>query len=473
MKNLSLEGNSTFTEFKKLFHERFKDISIFETPNFNLVKVVLDGLKVNYKKQFDPYSFIDKSNILIKICFAYRHWQFSSKKRLKKFEDELKQFRDRKLLIKGPKRVSIKSEVRKSAFFLFSESIPEKERLFFDFFENTQDRETDIDAHGLTNVILYTNSKVHDWGLIEELKEKIFQLKRSGQFSKMDIQNVILAIQKFYLQYVLWNFVLLRLNCKSMVFQCHYHNEGMLWALKKNSVKAIELQHGIISESDIFYVMPKSVLPFRKKALFADEIWVYGETWKNILMNGFEYDKDQIVVFGYYPGLEIDQIAYNKLKVFSANRKVIAIATQPKLKEYFIQYIKFLISDFERKKLFSEYCIVIKPHPGDPLGLYNSFDVPGKVIVTDVAVNAFLSASDIIVSSYSTVLVEAKLFNLKCYSLMIDERMDYIQQFLKSGISSPLSLIQNPVDLKNENIIVNSVDFFTEVNRSMLPILYN
>jgi hypothetical protein len=64
----------------------------------------------------------------------------------------------------------------------------------------------------------------------------------------------------------------------------HYHNEGKALAFKRKDIKTIELQHGLIAATDVFYVFPPQTKSIINKALFADEIWVYGpETDANAL----------------------------------------------------------------------------------------------------------------------------------------------------------------------------------------------
>ena len=65
--------------------------------------------------------------------------------------------------------------------------------------------------------------------------------------------------------------------------------EALIAALRDLGIKSVEIQHGLISASDYYYVYSEKLKPGLEKALFPDTIGLYGQYWKNILLRGAEW----------------------------------------------------------------------------------------------------------------------------------------------------------------------------------------
>ncbi|MFN5183945.1 MAG: hypothetical protein ACK5D5_13065, partial [Bacteroidota bacterium] len=76
----------TFTNFKNKFYSRISDFSIFDCEEINLLKVVLDGLKVNYSERSGFFAskeldsgFFHLKNHLRRVKLKAEFMQFSEK----------------------------------------------------------------------------------------------------------------------------------------------------------------------------------------------------------------------------------------------------------------------------------------------------------------------------------------------------------------------------------------------------------
>jgi hypothetical protein len=159
-----------------------------------------------------------------------------------------------------------------------------------------------------------------------------------------------------------------------------------------------------------------------------------------------------------------------KILDVAGSRKIIIIATQTGSEREFIDYANWLKKDLEQKGLFEEYLIVLKPHPNEPLELYEEVLEENKLYLFNGSLDALFNVSEIIIAIYSTTLIEAHRFDLNCFSLFVDRYEDYINTFVESGFSYLLQPNENPVELmaniRGEKI--SSRDYFQEVDGNML-----
>ncbi|MGB0165824.1 MAG: hypothetical protein ACPF8V_03115, partial [Luteibaculum sp.] len=133
---------------------------------------------------------------------------------------------------------------------------------------------------------------------IQKLRKR---LKLSDKIQEKVFNCIDYWLEIFFLDFVFYSHLFKALDCKNVYIICHYHNEGLIAAARKLSVKVIELQHGLISKGDLYYAYDDWIKPVAEKALFQDELWVYGQYWKDlIIQKGSELKENQIIVKGYY-----------------------------------------------------------------------------------------------------------------------------------------------------------------------------
>jgi len=255
-------------------------------------------------------------------------------------------------------------------------------------------------------------------------------------------------------------------NLKIAFTNEHYQYEYMFYALKRRGVKIIELQHGLIANEDMFYVYDKKILKVKEKALFADEMWVYGQYWKDTLLNGYEYDEKQIKIFGYYLYYEKNfsdafQQEINKIK--QKYPFVIFATAQKNLEKHLAEYINFLLQDAYQKS--QKFALIIKEHPSATQSTIDFINVPKEnVFVMNYPIEWLFQVCDAHFSIYSTTLYDALMFNIQHnFALKHPLFSDYVESIVNKGIAIELLPTENLLDkisASNTTIPPLNVDYF-------------
>lgn len=453
----------TFTDFKKDFYSRVNDFSIFDCQDFNLLKVVLDGLKVNYSSRGKIRTPVFYPLILFRLFWVLKNLikinkLFWSDKHLAPLTPN-----GCKYLLIDSNKFSIHGEnVYRSLFMGYL-----KEDLKNDYWhivnENTPSLFNCDDHWSNINESTISKSTKDDIQLIKSLKFTFKKIQNSGVFSPFELFNIQISIQLFFDKYKTWKKYLSSSDFEKCFLICHYHNEALIYALKKMQVQIIEIQHGLIAKEDIFYCFPPVVSSVISKALFADQIWVFGEYWKSVLLKGVEYKLNQIKVLGDYQCYSnwITKEQEVEINLFIQNNPVILISTQTFLHKHFISYVKSLSNKL--KNLESNYRVIIKIHPSEEKELYKELNDLTNVKIFDVNLYYLFKISSIHISGYSTTLYEALRFGLSNYSLRIDQCFDYIEAIVNQGVSKLLLLDALPELNNNHNKInSNELNYFYE-----------
>lgn len=432
MEDLSLKEGQSFSEFKEKFYKRFPDLTIFNCgDDLNLVKVVLDGLKVNYIQK----GFSNGFNSFLIQLFLYLVKQIKSKTK-----NQIP--KKSKVLLYGSHR-RVNDGSNKLVYF----------QKFLDYYGEKA----------------FYISQLEDISYFKVDSEKRIFLKKlfsflshlKPYFSDFDHKNIEIATKKFFEEFVSWDNRLKNSNIEIAHFTQHYHREGLMLALRKNKVRALELQHGLISENDIFYCFPKEILSVREKALFPDEIFLVGSHWDKVLEKGFEYPKNRrklVSDFWEYPILKNNRIT-NDTTV------IILVASQTLIREYLFNYAKWLTSQLN--KIEANFKLIFKPHPAELAkndGFYDQ-QVPQNMLISSEDIYPLLAEADIQISVYSTTLIEGHKFGVINYSLLKEDYIDYVEGFLKNEYSLPLNEEEMPILLKkNTGININSGEYFLPFN---------
>lgn len=100
---------------------------------------------------------------------------------------------------------------------------------------------------------------------------------------------------RFLAEYYVFSFFIKIFHIKKVYFVCSYSYFGYIYACKKNKVKVIEIQHGLINDNHPGYIYKEEV----NKKLFPDELLVYGNRFKEIILNNSTiYEPEQIKIIG-------------------------------------------------------------------------------------------------------------------------------------------------------------------------------
>jgi hypothetical protein len=452
----------TFTDFKNNFYKRVDDVSLFDCGEINLLKVVLDGLKVKYTSKGKVNSYIFYP------LWLYRLYCFIKRKKTTNTLDNLVD-RNKVFLISDNGRTILDQKGDNISLY-FNNIICDlgRENCLIVMENNSLCKDYDYTYKELEAYYSYFPLSKEDALFRKNLISCYKKIAKSKVFLPNELADIKFAFHKFFIQYKVWNSFIINFNkINKAFFVCHYHKEGEILALKNNNIFSIELQHGLIAPQDIFYVFPDKINSFKDRMLFADKMLVYGEYWKQVLLKGYEYSDYQIAVIGYY--LADFNINYkeevNKLKNEFENSKVILITTQTFLHEHFIELAQRIESELIKRN--KNYIIILKPHPAERIELYqNYFNKSKYVKILMIPLPILFSVANIHVSIYSTTLYDALRHNLNNYTYKVKECEDYVNEIIKSGIAKELIDYDEFFDsIDNFNSFsFNYVDFFEKYN---------
>lgn len=442
--------DKTFAEFKQDFYSRVKDFSLFDAGEFNLLKVVLDGLKVDYASKGKIRVFIFSSPFLINLYFFVTRLRAGARSPVKKnWIEGLKKISKRKILTIDPGGRTLKTEEGNVSFY-FGNILKSLGRdNVISIVEGRKPNLPDNDLHvGEYNSLLAAecgNLNAEDIAQLKLLRKTFTRIEASGIFSEPEKLNIRIAFQQFFIQNLFWRNALKYISPEKVLLWPHYHREGCIAAFREKKIHVIELQHGLIAAEDIFYVLPEKVRSVQKKALFADEIWVYGQFWKDQLLKGAGYDDKQIKIVGFFP---VSIVPPEKLvtdyKNLFPGKKNILVTTQTFMDEYFCDYIKFLSADLLTRS--SPYGIIVKLHPAESLEKYSALKGLENVKIVNENLDVLFRAAELHISSYSTTLFDALRFDVPNFSIWVELYGDYIALFRDEGISRVMNGKENPLD---------------------------
>jgi len=444
---------TTFSAFKADFYGKAKDLSLYDCGDLNLLKVVLDGLKVNY---------ISRGAIRLPFFLPDVLWNLSQAIKRKKNAglETLRENKEANILIAD---LSGRSETEKEGkpqsyyFHTLLSEFQSAECIHVVEYFKKKGYPHDLDLRKLS-YLQYTPSDNYEKRLRKDLIQTFSHIKNSKVFSKAELTNIQIAIQSFFCQYKIWNEVLRKLPAiKYCLLEQHYHHEGLLLALKRNKIQSYEIQHGLISEKDIFYVFPKEISAIRDKALFPDKILVYGEYWKNTLLKGSEFTKENITLVGDLRKKSASiasQEEEKEIKDFSKNHKIILVSSQTFMHEFYADYT-LKLSDLLRSK-HTGWKIILKLHPNEKEENYSSLRNIPNVLISKSNILYLFKLAAIHISVYSTTLYDALGYDLVNFSLINEGFKDYSLDIVKDKIAYALEQQEDPIEKSKEFLHIPS-----------------
>lgn len=434
----------TFTDFKNDFYSRIKDLSLFDCGDINLLKVVLDGLRVKYKSD-QPI----KSDFLLP-GFAYeaKYILKSIKYNIKRNHRTYIRKEDKgKILIGFSERAYSIDGKNKSVYFERLFNLMGRDNVVFVGESKKEELgdEADYRLQVLINNYSVMPANKEDRSLRHELKNTFDRIARSGIFSPSEQSGIASAFEVFLIHFKAWNLILKELKPPVVIFDQHYHREGFILACQLNHVKTIELQHGLIVPEDMFYVFPGAAKDIIHKALFADHIFVYGEYWKRNLLKGVEYNANQIHTIGFYHYEEETNNSHEELVEFAGECDIILITTQVNMSATYCRYIKML-SQLLYKKNYP-WKIIVKIHPSEEVADYSEVSDLLNCKIVKLPLSDLFKMAKIHISVYSTTLFDAHRFIIHNFTLYDEKHEDYCKRIENDGIAKPLTIFDDPVQL--------------------------
>jgi len=251
-------------------------------------------------------------------------------------------------------------------------------------------------------------------------------------FSEAEITSKVLL---FYAKFLTYRFLLTVLVLERVFMISNYGKEAFIAACKHKGIHTIELMHGSITAADGFYNFPRPYPDLFRRGLFPDKLAVYGEYWKQVVVQGNVFPQDSVIVSGYY--LKVPDILESTV---SRDKTVVLVSTQPTIQRELREYISFLKSQLDS----GQWYIIIKPHPNENVEAYVSLLQPGFVTLADKSAYELLALADIHIGVYSGLLFEAIRYSVCNYALLVKSVSAYCQEVINSGVALPLRPDQLP-----------------------------
>jgi hypothetical protein len=171
-----------------------------------------------------------------------------------------------------------------------------------------------------------------------------------------------------------------------------------------------------------------------------DYLLMYGDLWRNRLLQGIEWKPEQLLMMGDYTELFVQE------KASTQKENVVLMCAQKFLSD---QYLPWIAQLKVVLKNHPDWKMVVKLHPYEP-----KQDVPKYMALADKQVeivqsgslNDWFSKSKIQLSVYSTTFYDALGFNVCNYSLQNYGSMsDYAADMIAEAVALPLDVHENPV----------------------------
>jgi hypothetical protein len=272
------------------------------------------------------------------------------------------------------------------------------------------------------------------------LKDVLGKLKKSNVLSKIEFQYVESSFYVFFNSFSRWQSMLAVAAPRALVGITHYHNEGCLAAAKMLGIKTIELQHGLISKHDLYYVYPSKYRNALEKGMFPNEIWLFGNFWKRVLESGAESEFMKPVVVGNFT----TDSNVKTTEVQKENR--VLLCAQKNLTEPYVKWIRFMRDEVLPKH--PEWKLIVKLHPLETEAEKYMAESNGSVEVLPIltSLNEQLQRAKIQVSIYSTTFFDALGMNVKNYSLnSLGYSIDYASEMIELNVAETLAEFEDVI----------------------------
>lgn len=262
-----------------------------------------------------------------------------------------------------------------------------------------------------------TNENIKVLTTIEQDIYKAFELKIP--LKKLAINKLL----NFKSGFFAYNLLFKRKYWSELFIVCSYGKEYIIAAAKKNGIKVVEFQHGVMGPYHLGYHFPKvEEVPY-----FPDELLLYGDFWTECT----SFPKSVELISYGFPYLN-DQITKLQSAIKEKNLKMITVISQGTIGKKLSEIV------LEAAKELEDYHISYKLHPGEfgrwtteyPALLELSKLENVKIYENEKSLYSILAESNYTIGVYSTALFEAIAFE----SIPITIKLpgyEYINDFRK------------------------------------------
>lgn len=248
-----------------------------------------------------------------------------------------------------------------------------------------------------------------------------------------------------------------------------------LASTNNHKIKTIGIQQGIMTDLTSYFLRDTYATEEKPYGFpLPTKLLLYGEFYKQILLKQ-NYPEDKLIIFGNPVYFELEKIKailackplFQKYNI-NQNQNIILFTTGTFQEEYGwkgkysydILIWRKLIEHFSDK---NDYYVILKPHPGENITIYekilNEFK-PSNIRIIQGNLLELLYISSIVISNFSTVIIDALTMKKPVIELKWDEPIDLILKFDEEGVVVPSKLedlVKNIDKTLNDNKIRESL----------------
>ena len=286
--------------------------------------------------------------------------------------------------------------------------------------------------------------------------KKIENLKELEQIlEKYNINLDINYFNRLFFTYVeIFSDWLTKVSPKAVFVNCYYSlfHQALIFACKKNKIKTIEIQHGLISDSHNQYSPGK----FIGKHTMPDYLMCYNDYVKTLTNKNY-IDSENIIPIGHY---YIEKKLNEKTNPIqpSSNKynKIIAVSTQNDLERELIKEIEKIAS------IKSDFLFIIKTRQNKSI---NS-KLKNIKINNGVDIYSLIKEADLHISCYSTVALESSMMGTP--TILIN-----INNMSKLYYGSIVKIFENIKICESNNEVLSAMDNWKPNNTNKKPYTLN
>jgi hypothetical protein len=285
-------------------------------------------------------------------------------------------------------------------------------------------------------------------------KEFYKHLKKTGALIKSidksqfdEVHNIIfyffekdLAAAKFYLyKYTVYKHFFKNRKFKSVttIDENSARFKSILDAAKENGIKTIGIQHGTIHDLHPAYIYTAND---KMRNIQSDYTLVWGDYWKEFLINRCNYNPGSLIVTGQIRTDIIHKLLNSNLELpqlKGIDKKIVVFASQPQRDAYLRR--KAAEDVFNSVKDNKNLFLTVKLHQAEKndTGYYHdiakSTGITNYTLLYWVDLYHLFSKSDIVITCFSTVGSEAVYFNKPL--IILDPLKQDLQNYHREGVA--------------------------------------
>ncbi len=248
---------------------------------------------------------------------------------------------------------------------------------------------------------------------------------------------------------------------KKVFFTVHYINEGFICAMRDMGIQTVELQHGLISGADLYYVYPEAYRPWIKDMFLPDYLFMYGDLWRNRLLQGIEWKPEQLLMMGDYTELFVQEEEKKE------KENIVLMCAQKFLSDEYLPWIEKLKVVL---KIHPDWKMVVKLHPYEPkedIPKYMALASDQIELVQTGSLNDWFSKSKIQLSVYSTTFYDAIGYDIMNYALIHTGTYDaYVDEMIAAEVAVGIEMTEDPIErfLKEgvNSILLNKSSIYSQ-----------